>query len=142
MNAHTHSWLILKATEFLKAIKGSTKMDASELQKLSQGLRAHKRKETVPDGPSKRARIDAPSSAAPASTTDIPATTAATEVVVAIEVAAPSTSLSPPIEVPSTKKEKGVEKKEKMVSKKVKRKTRPHGSKASDEDLGENTFHN
>ncbi|KAG1363591.1 putative ensconsin-like [Cocos nucifera] len=101
----------------------------------------------MPNEPSKKAKINTLSSAAPTGAINTLATTATTKVAAAPEVIAPLTSSSPLIKVqtsePSIEKEKGAEKeKAKMASKNVKRKTRPNESNASNEDLGENPFHN
>ncbi|EHA8586647.1 hypothetical protein COCNU_scaffold000669G000060 [Cocos nucifera] len=105
-------------------------MDVGELQQLSKGLRACKKKGTAPSEPSKRVKVNAPSSTTPTGIIDAPTTTAAIEVVAATEVAAPPTSSSPLAKVqswePPIEKKKGAKKKKmKMASRKVKHKARP-----------------
>ncbi|KAG1338490.1 putative G-type lectin S-receptor-like serine/threonine-protein kinase [Cocos nucifera] len=109
-----------------------SKMDAKELQQLFKELRAHKRKDTMPDEPSKKAKISTPSSAVPADST------AATEVVTAIEIVVPPMSSSPPVEIqiqePPTEKEMGREKK-KSATRKVRCKS--HSSRSNKMDAKE-----
>ncbi|KAG1362716.1 putative ensconsin-like [Cocos nucifera] len=94
----------------------------------------------MPDGTSKRTRVDTPSSTAPVNTT------APIEAIAATEATVPLVSSSPPTEVqipePPTKQEKGVDKKKKSIARKVRCKVSSSRSNGDDEDLGENPFKN
>ena len=68
-------------------------MDAKKLNRLFIKLRAHKRRGDMPDGTSKRARVNTPSSTAPVNTT------APIEAIAATEATVPLVSSSPPTEV-------------------------------------------
>ncbi|EHA8586305.1 putative ensconsin-like [Cocos nucifera] len=134
-------------------------MDAKVVEILSKGLQACKRKGTASGETSKKAKMDVPSSVVPANVDFTIGTAVVAEVASTIKVP-PMVEAPPTVEVarssvlscPFVKAqilegpsqgEKGAEKKRaKGAVRKSRCKVRHDGPNSSDEELGENHFHN